>query len=127
MISLCNLTSKLKNAIRANKKYIYLPNSSLALELLRLLFLEGIILGVTKIKSGKILKVFLKYSSNGSPSFKDIKLLSKPGKMFYLSYKQIAKLSKGVGLFIISTKEGLLTNHLCLKRKIGGAALCYLS
>ena len=41
--------------------------------------------------------------------------------MFYLSYKQIAKLSKGVGLFIISTKEGLLTNHLCLKRKIGGA------
>ena len=60
MISLCNLTSKLKNAIRANKKYIYLPNSSLALELLRLLFLEGIILGVTKIKSGKILKVFLK-------------------------------------------------------------------
>ena len=126
MISLCNLTSKLKNAIRANKKYIYLPNSSLALELLRLLFLEGIILGVTKIKSGKILKVFLKYSSNGSPSFKDIKLLSKPGKMFYLSYKQIAKLSKGVGLFIISTKEGLLTNHLCLKRKIGGAALCYL-
>ena len=40
---------------------------------------------------------------------------------------QIAKLSKGVGLFIISTKEGLLTNHLCLKRKIGGAALCYLS
>jgi small subunit ribosomal protein S8 len=129
MISLCNLTSKLKNGIRANKKYIYLPSSSLSLELLRLLFLEGIILGVTKIKSGKttILKVFLKYNSNGSPSFKDIKVLSKPGKMFYLSYKQIAKLSKGVGLFIISTKEGLLTNHLCLKRKIGGAALCYLS
>ncbi len=127
MISLCNLTSKLKNGIRANKKYIYLPSSSLSLELLRLLFLEGIILGVTKIKSGKILKVFLKYNPNGSPSFKDIKVLSKPGKMFYLSYKQIAKLSKGVGLFIISTKEGLLTNHLCLKRKIGGAALCYLS
>jgi small subunit ribosomal protein S8 len=127
MISLCNLTSKLKNGIRANKKYIYLPSSSLSLELLRLLLLEGIILGVTKIKSGKTLKVFLKYNSNGSPSFKDIKVLSKPGKMFYLSYKQIAKLSKGVGLFIISTKEGLLTNHLCLKRKIGGAALCYLS
>ena len=127
MISLCNLTSKLKNGIRANKKYIYLPSSSLSLELLRLLFLEGIILGVTKIKSGKTLKVFLKYNSNGSPSFKDIKVLSKPGKMFYLSYKQIAKLSEGVGFFIISTKEGLLTNHLCLKRKIGGAALCYLS
>ena len=63
MISLCNLTSKLKNGIRANKKYIYLPSSSLSLELLRLLFLEGIILGVTKIKSGKILKVFLKYIS----------------------------------------------------------------
>jgi small subunit ribosomal protein S8 len=98
----------------------------LSLEFLKLLFVEGLISGVTKIESDKSLKVFIKYNSNGSPSFKEIKLLSKPGKMFYLSYKQIAKLSEGVGLFIISTKEGLLTNHLCLKRKIGGAALCYL-
>ena len=126
MISLCNLTSKLKNAVRYNQRYIYLPNTSLSLEFLKLLFVEGLISGVTKIESDKSLKVFIKYNSNGSPSFKEIKLLSKPGKMFYLSYKQIAKLSEGVGLFIISTKEGLLTNHLCLKRKIGGAALCYL-
>ena len=121
------LTSKLKNAVRSNQRYIYLPNTSLSLEFLKLLFVEGLISGVTKIESDKSLKVFIKYNSNGSPSFKEIKLLSKPGKMFYLSYKQIAKLSEGVGLFIISTKEGLLTNHLCLKRKIGGAALCYLS
>ena len=120
------LTSKLKNAVRSNQRYIYLPNTSLSLEFLKLLFVEGLISGVTKIESDKSLKVFIKYNSNGSPSFKEIKLLSKPGKMFYLSYKQIAKLSEGVGLFIISTKEGLLTNHLCLKRKIGGAALCYL-
>jgi small subunit ribosomal protein S8 len=126
MISLFNLTSKLKNAVRSNQRYIYLPNTSLSLEFLKLLFVEGLISGVTKIESDKSLKVFIKYNSNGSPSFKEIKLLSKPGKMFYLSYKQIAKLSEGVGLFIISTKEGLLTNHLCLKRKIGGAALCYL-
>ena len=126
MISLCNLTSKLKNAVRSNQRYIYLPNTSLSLEFLKLLFVEGLISGVTKIESDKSLKVFIKYNSNGSPSFKEIKLLSTPGKMFYLSYKQIAKLSEGVGLFIISTKEGLLTNHLCLKRKIGGAALCYL-
>ena len=126
MISLCNLTSKLKNAIKSNQRYIYLPNTSFSLNIAKLLFVEGLISGVTKIESKNVIKVFIKYNSNGAPSFKEIKVLSKPGKMFYLSYKQIAKLSEGVGLFIISTKEGLLTNHLCLKRKIGGAALCYL-
>ena len=113
---------KLFSYIQLNK----LKKFYLSLEFLKLLFVEGLISGVTKIESDKSLKVFIKYNSNGSPSFKEIKLLSKPGKMFYLSYKQIAKLSEGVGLFIISTKEGLLTNHLCLKRKIGGAALCYI-
>jgi ribosomal protein S8 len=46
--------------------------------------------------------------------------------MSYLSYKQLAKLSEGVGVFIVSTKEGFLPNNLCLKRKTGGTVLCYL-
>ena len=50
MISLCNLTSKLKNAVRSNQRYIYLPNTSLSLEFLKLLFVEGLISGVTKIE-----------------------------------------------------------------------------
>jgi small subunit ribosomal protein S8 len=126
MILFCNLTSKLKNALKSNKKYVYLSNNSFSLNFLKILFLEGLISGVIEIDSGKFLKVFLKYSKTGKPSFSEIKLLSKPGKMFYLSYKQLAKLSEGVGVFIVSTKEGFLTNNLCLKHKTGGTVLCYL-
>jgi len=126
MVLLCSLTSLLKNAINSNKKFILLPKSALCFSFLKLLFLEGFISSVVELESGKILKVFLKYHSDGSPCFKDIKLLSTPGKNQYLAYSQITSLSHGVGVFIISTTEGLLTNQACLRRKLGGTALCYI-
>ena len=58
MISLCNLTSKLKNAIKSNQRYIYLPNTSFSLNIAKLLFVEGLISGVTKIESKNVIKVF---------------------------------------------------------------------
>jgi small subunit ribosomal protein S8 len=123
----CHLTSQLKNAIRSNKKFIFFPKTFLCLNFLKLMFLEGFVSHVAEINSGKMLKVYLKYSSNGTPSFKDIKLLSKPGKTSYLSYSQLAKLAQGVGVFIISTNQGLLTSNACLERKIGGNILCYIN
>ena len=78
------------------------------------------------INSGKFLKVFLKYQSNGSPTLKEVKHFSTPGKSIYLTYTHLTKLNQGVGVFILSTSRGLLTNHSCLKKKIGGTALCYL-
>ena len=64
MISLCNLTSKLKNAIKSNQRYIYLPNTSFSLNIAKLLFIEGLISGVTKIESKNVIKVFIKYNCN---------------------------------------------------------------
>jgi small subunit ribosomal protein S8 len=123
---LCNLTSTLKNAIKCNKKFIFFPKNVFCLQFLKLMFEEGFISSVKDINSGKFLKVQLKYNLNGNPSFKEIKLLSTPGKTVFLSYQQLTKLNEGVGVFFISTNEGLLTNDYCLKRKIGGTGLCYI-
>lgn len=122
----CNLVSSLQNAIRANKKFIFLPKTLFCLNFLNLMFKEGFISNVKEVNSGNFLKVQLKYASNGTPSFKKIKLLSTPGKTTFLSYQQLTKLNEGVGIFIISTNEGLLTNDVCLKKKIGGTGLCYI-
>ena len=126
MTLFCNLTARLKNAIRFNQKFIFLPKTALCVQVLKLMCLEGFISKVVEVHSEKTLKIFLKYNSNGTPAFTMIKLLSTPGKTFYLSYLELTKLTQGVGTFFISTNEGLLTNHMCLKRKIGGTALCYI-
>lgn len=127
MQSLSNLTSKLKNAIRFNKKFILLPRNPLCFKVLKLLFFEGFISNVSEINSGKLLKVYLKYSPNGSPCFREIKNFSTLGKNIYLNYNQLSKLTQGVGVIIISTTRGLLTNQSCLKHRLGGKILCYIS
>ena len=124
MNSICNVTSQLKNAIKSNQKFVYFPKTSFTFFFLKILFLEGFVSGVVENHSGKKLKVSLKYDSRGTPVFKEIKNFSIPSKNYYLSYPQLAKLSGGFGTFIVSTNEGLLTNHHCLKRKLGGTLLC---
>jgi len=123
---LCNLTSILKNAIKCNKKFIFFPKNVYCLKFLKSMFEEGFISSVKEIDSGKFLKVQLKYNLSGNPSFKDIKLLSTPGKTIFLSYQQLTKINEGIGVFFISTNEGIMTNNRCLKRKIGGTGLCYV-
>jgi small subunit ribosomal protein S8 len=91
------------------------------------MFEEGFISSVIEINSGKFLKVQLKYNLNGNPSFNDIKLLSTPGKNIFLSYRQLTKINEGIGILFISTNKGLLTNNSCLKHKIGGTGLCYIT
>jgi len=122
----CNLTSKLQTSVRSHKNFILLPNNKLYHRFLKLLFLEGFLSKVLLTNSGK-LKVYLKYSASGAPSFKKIKFLSKPGKFCYLSYKELTKMSTGVGIIVLSTNKGLLNHHSCIKRKLGGTALCFIS
>ena len=126
MILFCNLISKLKNAIRSNQSVIIFPKNLLCLMFLKLLFTEGLISNIVEIPSSKFLKIKLKYNSKGRPCFKNIKIISSPSKICYLSYLQITKLEQGMGVFIVSTNQGLLTNHECLKRKIGGTVFCHI-
>jgi len=127
MVLFCNIVSQLKNAVKSNKKFILIPKSVFCFSFLKLLFFEGFISSVVELESGKLLKVYLKYQLDGSPCFFDIKLLSTPSKTLYFSYSQITSVSHGVGVLIISTSKGLCTNQACLKFKLGGTALCYIT
>jgi len=122
----CHLTTRLKNAIKAHKKFLIVPNTTFYLEFLKLLFLEGFISKIIFINSHKKLKIILKYNLDGTPSFKEVKLLSKPNKKLFLSYTQLIKITKGLGIVFISSNKGLLSHSNCIKSKIGGQALCYI-
>lgn len=114
----------MKNAVKSNQKFVYFPKTSLTSNFLKVLFFEGFVSGVVEIRSGKILKIILKYDSSGTPVFKDIRAFPASNRKFDLSYPQVVKASGGFKNFVLTTNAGILTNNTCIKRKIGGSLLC---
>ena len=118
---------KLKNAISLHKKFIFLPKNYFCINLLYLLYSEGFILSFYLTDSKKRIKVFLKTESNGSSIIKNIKLISTPSNNHYLKYSHLTKLTNGIGIIVLSTPYGLFTSNTCIKKKIGGIAICHIT
>jgi len=117
---------KLKNAISLNKKFVFLPKNDFCINLIYLLYSEGFILSFYLTNSKKRIKIFLKTESNGSSIIKNIKLISTPSNNNYLKYNHLTKLTNGVGIIVLSTPYGLFTSNSCIKKKIGGIAICHI-
>jgi len=118
---------KLKTAISLNKKSIFLPKNDFCINLLYLLYSEGFILSFYFTNSKKRIEVFLKTETNGSSILKNIRLISTPSNNHFLKYSHLTKLTNGVGIIILSTPYGLLTSSSCVKKKIGGIAICHIT
>jgi small subunit ribosomal protein S8 len=127
MHSFSLLISKLNNASKSHKKYILSQKNSLSVQFLELLIVQGFISSIVEINSGKLIKIFLKFDSEGTPSMKNIKILSTSNKLSFLSYSQLAKIQSNFGCLILSTNQGLSTAQNCLKFKTGGGVLCFIS
>ncbi len=127
MLLISKIILKLKNAISLNKKFIFLPKNDFCMNLLYLLYSEGLILGFCLTNSRKKMKIFLKTESNGSSIIKNVKLISTPGNNHYLKYSHLTKLTNGIGIIILSTPYGLFTSNTCIKKKIGGIAICHIT
>ncbi|PCI24069.1 MAG: 30S ribosomal protein S8 [SAR324 cluster bacterium] len=120
-----NFTSKLISSVHSHKSYAVLPKNLFYFKFLKLLFREGFVSRVILQNSGRV-KVYPKYCGKGFCAFHKIKILSTPGKVFYLSYNELTKMGLGTGIIVLSTCKGLLSHHSCLKLKIGGTALCHV-
>ena len=118
---------KLKNAISLNKKFVFLPKNDFCINLIYLLYSEGFILSFYLTNSKKRIKIFLKTESNGSSIIKNIKLISTSSNNNYLKYNHLTKLTNGVGIIVLSTPYGLFTSNSCIKKKIGGIAICHIT
>lgn len=127
MQSSSKLLISLKNAANVRRKYIFLPKTQYSVNLLTLLCREGFIAGFKETPDINLLKVRLKYSSTGISCFNNIQILYKSGKTLYFSYNSLCKLASGTGLYLVNTKEGVLTNQECIRKKLGGVGLCYIT
>jgi small subunit ribosomal protein S8 len=127
---IADLLTRIRNAIMAGHKVVEAPASNLKKEVARILFEKGYILSY-KVIEGEgpqaVLKIALKYNSKSKkPAIKKIQRVSRPGLRQYIGVDDMPRVLNGLGIAIISTSKGLMTDKEAKNEKIGGEVLCYV-
>lgn len=117
---------RIKNAQAVQHQTVDVPFSVLKLKMLQIFVSENFILDFKKLKknNGKIIRVYLKYDSDGGPAISGLKRISKVGKRIYEKAKEIKKVKGGYGMAIISTSKGVVSDKEARKKKLGGEVMC---
>lgn len=125
--SVSDLLTRIRNAQMIGKKFVESPMSLERRGVLQVLFDEGYIAGFSVVEgknsSFKILRVELKYNENG-PVIAEIKRISKPGRRVYSSIKNLPLIKNGLGISILSTNKGILSDVEARKMLVGGEVIC---
>ena len=122
-----DLLSRIRNAHLAKHDRLDVPVSKLKLEICKLLKEEGFIKNFRVVESSgptATLRVFLRYSAEGVPVINYLERVSKPGRRVYRGADEIKPVRNGLGLGIVSTSQGLLTDTQARERRVGGELLC---
>lgn len=124
---IADMLTVIRNASSSKKDVAEVKGSLLSEGVLKILKKEGFISNYKTIKDNKqgILRVYLKYLKNGTPAILGLKRISKPGLRIYKKADEIPKVYSGLGVAIISTSKGLLTDEEARENKVGGEVLCY--
>ena len=121
-----DMIARIKNAQLRNHKILKLPSSNFKVKISEVLKKEGFIIDykVESKKTNKIdLTINLKYNS-GSPVISEIERISKPGRRIFSSAESLPKINNGLGIAIVSTPKGVMTDIDARKQKIGGEIIC---
>ena len=121
-----DMITRIRNAQMRLLTSVNIPNSKFRAKILEVLKHEGYISDfklVTNDKKISILSVNLKYA-DGLPVIKEIKRVSKPGRRIYARADSISKIQNGLGLSIVSTSKGIMTDNDARNKKIGGEIIC---
>ena len=123
-----DLLTRIRNGCRARKPRVDVPRSRLKLQIAGILKQEGYIEDFREVFPKDdvqgLIEVKLKYDRDSDPVITDIQRVSKPGLRRYLGWQEIPKVRNGLGIMILTTSKGLLTDRDARKAQIGGEALC---
>ena len=121
--------TRLRNAIQAKHRVVEVPASNLKKDITKILFEKGYILNFKFIEDGRqgIIKIALKYdTANKVSAIRSLRRVSTPGLRKYTGYKDMPRVINGLGIAIISTSKGVMTQKEAAELKIGGEVLCFV-
>ncbi len=124
---IADFLTRIRNAIRAKKKYVEIPASNMKLKITEILKDNSFIkdFNIIEDKKQNIIRVHLKYI-NYESSITDLQRVSTPGLRTYVNHNNIPRVLNGLGLAILSTSKGLLSDKQAKKESIGGEVICHV-
>lgn len=125
---IADMLSRIRNANNARHKSVDVPCSNIKKEIARILLDEGYIKGYDVVEDDKqgMIKIDLKYSQDGERVISGLKRISKPGLRVYVKCDDVPKVLGGLGIAIISTSKGIITDKMARQEKVGGEIICYV-
>jgi len=126
--SVADLLTRIRNASSAKRDTVEIPASNLKKAIVQILVDEGYIRNYSVINDDKqgILKVFLRYGEGKTPVITGLRRISKPGLRIYSNVEDMPKVMKGLGVAVISTSKGVMTDRQARKENVGGEVLAYV-
>ena len=123
-----DMLTRIRNALVVKMDTVEVPASKMKADIAQILLREGFIKGAEKVEDGVqgTLKIKLKYGPNGESVISGLKKISKPGLRVYAKKDQIPKVLGGLGIAIISTSKGVITDADARKNSVGGEVLAYI-
>jgi len=123
---IADLLTRIRNALAAEKRWTDIPSSLMKKRVIYILKEESYIEDFIFIKDGKkeTIRIFLKYDYQGKPVIDGIVRISKPGCRIYVNSNQIPRVLDGLGIAILSTSRGVISNKTAKKLKVGGEHIC---
>jgi small subunit ribosomal protein S8 len=121
--------TRIRNAIMARHKVVEVPASNLKKEMTKILFQKGYILNYKFMEDEKqgMIKIALKYDPvSKAPAIKKLNRVSSPGLRQYTGYREVPRVLNGLGIAILSTSKGVMTDKEARMEKVGGEVLCYV-
>ena len=126
--AIADLLTRIRNANTAKHDTVEVPASNIKKAIVQILLDEGYIKSFTVIEDNKqgIIKITLKYTDGKAPVITGLKRVSKPGLRIYSDVENMPKVMKGLGVAIISTSKGVMTDRQARKENVGGEVLAYI-
>ena len=125
---IADMLTRIRNANNAKHETVDIPASGMKKAIAQILVDEGYVKGFQVIEDGKqgIIKITLKYGENRTPVITGLRRVSKPGLRIYASCADMPKVRKGLGIAIVSTSKGIMTDKKARQLNVGGEILAYV-
>lgn len=125
---IADMLTRIRNACQARHTKVEIPGSKVKREIARILLDRKFISNYMYVEDSKqgVIKIYLKYSPAGNPVISTIKRISKPGRRTYVGADEIPRVLNGLGLAILTTPKGIVTDKQARQLHTGGEVLCYI-
>jgi small subunit ribosomal protein S8 len=126
---IADMLTRIRNAARVNKSDVQVKASNICQGIAVVLKDEGYIEDFDRIDDNKqgVLRITLKYDQEGRPIINELKRTSKPGRRIYVSVDELPRVLAGMGIAVVSTSKGVLSDRKCREANVGGEILCTVS